>query len=298
MKNILLIIAIVFCIQVSGQTIENGKIVEFYLPSEDCHSGSFYIGKFTVGYYEISANIAGYDANDCGWKILIGRNWNRSPLFNEVFNIIGGSFYYISDEPNSFHLWWNSEYKNISKPWRPHIKVEFQNGSFNLDSEEPELIGISKLESLVNQRTSTIQMTGLKVSGLINANEIRVEEIAANDLKLRGSLAANNIIYTPKGQTADFVFDEDYNLLDLNEVESFIKENKHLPEIPSAEEMEASGVNMAEMNKLLLQKIEELTLYLIEKQDEIERLQNKESLTEERLEQIELVLNALINESK
>lgn len=57
------------------------------------------------------------------------------------------------------------------------------------------------------------------------------------------------------------------------EVESFILENRHLPEIPNAEQMEAEGVNLAEMNKLLLMKVEELTLYMIEQQKMINALQ-------------------------
>ena len=99
----------------------------------------------------------------------------------------------------------------------------------------------------------------LDVAGTIRATEIKVE-----------------------AQSADFVFDEDYNLLDLNEVERFINENKHLPDIPSAAEMEESGVNLAEMNKLLLQKIEELTLYAIKKDKEVEELTTK--FEEERTE--------------
>ncbi|MFW5752373.1 MAG: hypothetical protein ACOCW8_03440 [bacterium] len=75
--------------------------------------------------------------------------------------------------------------------------------------------------------------------------------------------------------TADFVFEDDYNLRSLDEVDTYIKEHKHLPDIPSAEEMEDSGVNLAEMNKLLLQKIEELTLYAIEKEKEVEGLEQQ-----------------------
>ena len=75
-------------------------------------------------------------------------------------------------------------------------------------------------------------------------------------------------------QTADFVFNDDYQLLPLEEVEQFIKENRHLPDIPSAAQMEEDEViGIAEMNKLLLQKIEELTLYLIEMRKENEVLQ-------------------------
>ena len=65
---------------------------------------------------------------------------------------------------------------------------------------------------------------------------------------------------------ADFVFEEDYDLRSLKEVEEFIKTNNHLPEIPSAEEMKELGISVGEMNIKLLQKIEELTLYLIQQE--------------------------------
>ncbi|WP_461630276.1 hypothetical protein [Labilibaculum euxinus] len=66
----------------------------------------------------------------------------------------------------------------------------------------------------------------------------------------------------------DFVFEEDYNLLSLTEVEEFIITNKHLPDVASAKQMQKEGVNQSEMNQKLLQKIEELTLYVI-KQNKI-----------------------------
>ncbi len=73
----------------------------------------------------------------------------------------------------------------------------------------------------------------------------------------------------------DYVFEEDYKLKPLEEVEAFIKENKHLPEIPSAKEVGKSGLNLSEMNLLLLKKVEELTLYMIEQQKEIEALREQ-----------------------
>ncbi|WP_109434132.1 hypothetical protein [Aquimarina sp. AU119] len=63
---------------------------------------------------------------------------------------------------------------------------------------------------------------------------------------------------------ADFVFDKDYELMPLEAVEKFINKNKHLPEIPTAKQVKKDGINLGEMNAKLLQKIEELTLHLIE----------------------------------
>ena len=72
----------------------------------------------------------------------------------------------------------------------------------------------------------------------------------------------------------DYVFDSDYKLRELVEVEQYIKKYKHLPEVPSAKEMEKEGVEVGKMNMLLLKKIEELTLYQIELLKRIEKLEN------------------------
>ncbi|MEO9804387.1 MAG: hypothetical protein ABJF04_14110 [Reichenbachiella sp.] len=74
---------------------------------------------------------------------------------------------------------------------------------------------------------------------------------------------------------ADFVFEEDYDLTSLEELDQYVKENKHLPEIASAKEMKSEGIHLAEMNIKLLQKIEELTLHMIDMKKEIEKLKSK-----------------------
>jgi hypothetical protein len=63
----------------------------------------------------------------------------------------------------------------------------------------------------------------------------------------------------------DYVFEKNYTLPSLTDLKIYIDQNQHLPEIPSAQQIEKDGVNLGEMNKLLLKKVEELTLYLIEK---------------------------------
>jgi hypothetical protein len=73
----------------------------------------------------------------------------------------------------------------------------------------------------------------------------------------------------------DYVFENSYNLKSLTEVEDYINENKHLPEVPSAAEVEENGINLGEMDAILLQKIEELTLYTIEQQKLIEEMRKE-----------------------
>jgi hypothetical protein len=74
---------------------------------------------------------------------------------------------------------------------------------------------------------------------------------------------------------ADFVFEKDYNLPSLASLDTYIKENKHLPEIASAKDMQTNGINLSEMNIKLLQKVEELTLYAIEQNKKLEILQKE-----------------------
>ncbi len=73
----------------------------------------------------------------------------------------------------------------------------------------------------------------------------------------------------------DYVFEKDYDLMPLKEVNHYIQLNGHLPNIPSSETVLEEGINLAEMNRLLLEKIEELTLHLIEQEKRIEELENR-----------------------
>lgn len=92
----------------------------------------------------------------------------------------------------------------------------------------------------------------LSVNGTIQAKEVKVES-----------------------NWSDFVFDKEYALPSLMQVESYIKENKHLPGVPSAKEIQDNGLSMAEMMAEQMQKIEELTLYLIDMKKENEELKSR-----------------------
>ncbi|SFD51398.1 hypothetical protein SAMN05518672_102253 [Chitinophaga sp. CF118] len=92
-------------------------------------------------------------------------------------------------------------------------------------------------------------------------------------LRVIGNIVAKKLRIT-QTPWADFVFADDYKLPPLMEVENYIKSNKHLPEIPTTKEVEKDGIDVGEMNKKLLQKVEELTLYLIQQQ-KINEEQNK-----------------------
>lgn len=95
----------------------------------------------------------------------------------------------------------------------------------------------------------------LAVNGKIGAKEVQIENTSAT--------------------WADYVFKPDYKLMSIEEVELFINKNQHLPEIPSAKDIEEHGHKLGEMDVLLLKKIEELTLYIIHLKKEIEELKKR-----------------------
>lgn len=107
----------------------------------------------------------------------------------------------------------------------------------------------------------------------VTLNEIMRININGNTA-LQGKFEAKEIKVTLT-PTADFVFEENYNLPNLEEVAKHIKEKKHLPEIASAKVMEKEGVNVGEFQIKLLQKIEELTLYAIKQERQLKDQEEK-----------------------
>jgi len=115
-------------------------------------------------------------------------------------------------------------------------------------------------------------------------------------LSVNGNIRSKEV----KVETAnwpDYVFKPAYNLLSLTEVKAYIEKNQHLPEMPSEQEVAKEGINLGEMNKLLTKKVEELTLYLIEKDKEVKvqaselKQQSEKSVgLESRLSKLEALL--------
>ncbi|WP_436834505.1 hypothetical protein [Parapedobacter sp. DT-150] len=91
-------------------------------------------------------------------------------------------------------------------------------------------------------------------------------------LAVNGNILAKEVKVKTDISVPDYVFEEDYDLPTLEEIETYVKEHKHLPEIPSAADIEKDGLDLGEMNLLLLKKVEELTLHLIEMRSELDML--------------------------
>ena len=93
-------------------------------------------------------------------------------------------------------------------------------------------------------------------------------------LAVDGQIKAREIFITDLGWS-DYVFNDEYSLMPLEEVSEFIDSNGHLPNVPSAEEVSARGVSVGETQAMLLRKIEELTLYAITQNEQIDSVREE-----------------------
>ena len=125
----------------------------------------------------------------------------------------------------------------------------YANGQLEIDNGTAKIfhLGTNGMLSINNGTTETFRV---EANGITRARKIKVDAAV----------------------WADYVFDEGYQLMPLSEVESFLKEHKHLPSVPSEQAIKEQGIDLAEMNAKMMEKIEELTLYLIEQNKELEKV--------------------------
>ena len=111
---------------------------------------------------------------------------------------------------------------------------------------------------------------------------IGISDTKGYKLAVAGKVIAEEIVVKLKSNWPDYVFKSDFKLKPLNEVECFIMKNNHLPDVPSEKEVLTNGINVSEMNAILLKKVEELTLYIIEQNKRIEALELKNNSSTEK----------------
>jgi hypothetical protein len=182
---------------------------------------------------------------------------------NFDFNIKTNSIYqavYKANGDIGLGAYGGNDFNTLNKKYRFFIanNGEINAGIQDASNKYPFTIKPNGATYIGTERVSNGPHTDalLTVSGKMACKEIRV---------------FNN----GSGYWADFVFDKDYKLLPLLEVESYYKNNKHLPNMPTEKDIENNGNDLAKTDALLLQKIEELTLYIVQQQKEIEALKKQ-----------------------
>ena len=126
--------------------------------------------------------------------------------------------------------------------------------------------GSTKLSVNSNGSVSVGSTSSGPANGMYISGSVGIGTTGTHDYKLAiaGKMIAEEVVVKLQANWPDYVFDESYELKSLAEVEQFIKEHKHLPNIPSAKEVEENGISVGKINTVLMEKVEELTLYILQ----------------------------------
>ena len=140
-----------------------------------------------------------------------------------------------------------------------------------LNSESTYIANNEDRELIIQSPSKTFLQSGnITLTGKVGINTENTT--AAYALAVDGGLITTKVYIQDVEDWSDYVFDDTYKLMPLHELKKYIGDNKHLPEIPSESEIVDQGYDMHDMQNAMMKKIEELTLYTLQQQEEIETL--------------------------
>ncbi len=219
-------------------------------------------GDFAANQLSINAKpTAGYTLS-VGGKAYVNGNATVAGVLNTTNNIIvGGNAIQFDTEEGEIQLMSSERYLFISNQnngrGRGGIKA-----SGSLIADDPSYANPEPNDLIVKGRIGI----GTNFPANTNGYQLAVNgKIGAHDLQIEANSDA----------WPDYVFSQSYNLPRLTEVEKYVAENKHLEGVPSAEEVQKNGHSVAQMDAILLKKVEELTLYIIQQQKQLEAQQKE-----------------------
>lgn len=241
---------------------------EFYI---DGTSGRVGIGTVTpVGYLDVNGTLPNgtiFSSNEQKYK--------------ESLVLNAGSYLTPNKDFRTFKFW-DLPQSNFDSQPQVHLAIEDRNDSnrlrFIATANGSTWFALSnKLQQehfTVNENNNSVRMILPMSDSYIGIGTSNFTDGADTyRLAVKGAIRADRVrVYTT---WADFVFEKNYKLPSLEEVEKHILDKGHLKDIPSAKEVEENGIDLGEMNKRLLQKVEELTLYIIEMNKELQKVKSQ-----------------------
>lgn len=242
----------------NAQNSQNGY-VELFMRTSNTAS--------TNAGYGFSASATAYGENVSGFASLIRIVPNAAGTAATAYDIyfmsgvyLGFGFYEVTSGTSAT---WTHSATNVTPGTGYDVPMSFRTGSDTY---------LAKNALFVSAATGNV---GIGVTTGLTAK-----------LSVKGEVRAQKVKVTQAGWP-DYVFDSAYNLKSLREVETFVKNNQHLPEIPSAKEVSENGLDLGDMQARLLRKIEELTLHMIEQEKKIASQEEKMKTQELRIAQLE-----------
>lgn len=257
-------------------------------------------GIATPGYNEWSLSL-GSSANDDKPKFIISEGFSDTHEVTALNDLILNEWYHIAvtRTSNELKLFIDGELVN---------SIELAENIYISNAGRDLLIGTSGSPSsftkaafddlvIYNRALNDSEINNLSTG--IDENACNCTEIYANkigvgttntqgyDLAVAGDIIATEIKVAEVENWPDYVFESDYELRSLKELERYISTHHHLPEMADESKVAEEGIELGEMNAKLLQKIEELTLYLIEEHKQLQLANKKIDLLQEKITQLE-----------
>ncbi|MFA8299903.1 MAG: polymer-forming cytoskeletal protein [Hyphomicrobiales bacterium] len=224
--------------------------------------------------YDKGLGIGGLNTSGSPIGIMDETRFTRGMILN---NSIGMTFA-NNDVDNSYFnfRFVNSNGKaawSVGDPDHPTALSVRNNGKVGIGTSQPEtdfqVKGESQFEGNVKLKESLSVGTDATITGLLTS-----DKLSAKEAKIDGTVFADRVSLKI-GSFPDYVFSKNYKLMPLADVESFINKNSHLPGVKSESQMVNEGMDLAKMNKILMEKVEELTLYTIQQEHRIQNLEQK-----------------------
>jgi len=214
-------------------------------------NGTFSNNTFSIGSYPLQANgySSGFPANLNWAHTFIGLNASRNNSTGiwtlRSDGLHNGGSVILSDYDGRFYF----------------STIPFNSTSTTAQTQTDAQI--------IQNSTLSIDNTGINVKGIVGIGTTNTQGFK---LAVNGGILAEEVKVITDVPASDYVFEPDYKLKSLNEIKTYVETHKHLPEVPSAAEFKRDGYKVGQMDDLLLRKVEELTLYVIELQKQIETL--------------------------
>lgn len=222
-------------------------------------------------------------------KTYDGKYLTREASTNKIkvknaFDDVDNQVFDLQLTPNGINIFCkNTDFGESSMQWENNeiAYVKGKNGYKICRYSEITCLTESSGNGAGANSNSSWPSASIGIDNIINPNKGGViigtgVTSAPNGYKLyvEGGILTEKFVVTPKNSRnwADFVFDKEYKLMSLIELKKYIEEHKHLPDILPAKEIAKQGINIAENLVVQLQKIEELTLYIIKQDEEIKKL--------------------------
>ena len=193
--------------------------------------------------------------------------------------------------------------------WARAFRVVNSSGSDGTDGGAFGVYGNGTSPGYLYIAIPTAHITGYNSTKILVLNSLGNVGIGTKNpdqkLTVNGTIHASSVLVDTNVPAPDYVFNNDYKLPSIAEVNAYINKNHHLPDMPAAAEIEKKGLNLGEMNMALLKKVEELTLYMIEKdkqvnnlEGEVTLLKQQQKVNEMQQQQIDQLKQQLININK